>query len=259
MTENSSKPFTTIRADYAFFFENSTEASVDIRAYAPHIGSLSIANRPIQILELGCGDGAFTRSFIESTDLAKKKISLTLVEPDKVYLQQAIGNLQPIVDSPITSFPTMNFSPETPFDLVVANHVFYYIANLSEVLTAVATNLSPDGLLLVAIAGQENTLIQFWNRCFSMIGKPVPYYVAEDFQAALAIHRLNYQQEFVQYDLSFEDNEENRLSICRFLFGDHFSKFPLQSMLDLFSPHAENGRIEMKISHQHFSVRRPRG
>ena len=259
MTENSSKPFAKIRSDYAFFFDNSTESSVDIRAYAPHIGSLSIANHPIQMLELGCGDGAFTRSLIESTGLAKKKISLTLVEPDRVYLQQAIENLQPIVDGPITSFPTMNFSPEIPFDLVVANHAFYYIANLSEVLNAVATNLSPDGLFLVAIAGQENTLIQFWNRCFSMIGKPVPYYVAEDFQAALAAHRLNYQQELVQYDLNFKDSEENRLSICRFLFGDHFPKFPLQPMLDLFNPHAKNGRIEMKIAHQHFSVRQPEG
>ncbi len=44
MSETSSKHFGSIRDDYAFFLEHSTEAEADLRAYAPHIHGLALEN-----------------------------------------------------------------------------------------------------------------------------------------------------------------------------------------------------------------------
>jgi hypothetical protein len=41
-----------------------------------------------------------------------------------------------------------------------------------------------SGLLLCALAGQGNTLIEFWNRCFGLPGEAVPCHTAEHLQTS---------------------------------------------------------------------------
>ena len=42
----------------------------------------------------------------------------------------------------------------------------------------------PGGTLLTAIAGWDNMLLELWKTGFAMLGQPVPYYTAEDVEAA---------------------------------------------------------------------------
>jgi len=143
---------------------------------------------------------------------------------------------------------------EACFDVVLANQVFYYVPNLDDLLSGLSHALASSGLFLAAIAGQSNTLIQFWNHCFALLGKPVPFHTAEAVVVALDHQRVSHRREDVQYQLSFPDSEENRLKILRFLLGSYFSDVPRQAMLDLFEPHMQAGQIWMQLVHEHLVI-----
>ncbi len=255
MTSTSTKEFGPIRSDYTFFEDHANEAAEDVRAYMPHVQPLATANRPIRMLDFGCGEGRLLLRFLESAEFPSENLSLSLVEPDDVYRRQAVERLQPLTTHPINAWPEIPSELGARFDLVLANHVFYYVSNLDDVVATIHGALAPSGLFLAAIAGPRNTLIQFWNHCFALIGKPVPYNTAEDFELALERQKVVYCKEEVQYELAFPDAEENRLSICRFLMGSYYPEVPRQAMVDLFNPYALDGKIAMSITHEHFVVR----
>ncbi len=137
---------------------------------------------------------------------------------------------------------------------MLANHVFYYVLNLDKVLSDIFRALTTGGLFLTAIAGQKNTLIQFWNYCFALIGKTVPYHTAEDLEITLAKQGKVYRKQDIWYELIFPDSEENRLRILRFLLGSYFDEVPRQAMVDLFNPYAHAGRIVIQTVHEQFVI-----
>lgn len=255
MSLNTSKDFGPLRADYSFFEDHATEAVADARSYAVHVRSLNTSGRPILMLDFGCGEGRFTENLLKTCDIPAERLCLTLVEPVDEHRRRAVERLTPVAARPINAGATLPDNPDARFDLVLANHVFYYVTNLEDVVAAIHRSLAPAGLLLAAMAGQNNLLIQFWNHCFGLIGEPVPFHTAEDFAAALRRQSIGYLKKPVHYELTFSDSEENRLRILRFLLGSHFDKVPRQPMLDLFAPYAEGGQIEMQITHDHFLIR----
>ncbi|MEQ8786591.1 MAG: class I SAM-dependent methyltransferase [Pirellulaceae bacterium] len=255
MTSGSSKDFGPIREDYAFFEDHATEAAQDARAYAVHVRALPKHSRPIPMLDIGCGEGRFSSRFLEACGLPADRLRLTLVEPDEVYRRRAVERLERLTAHPVSAWPAMPAELDGRFDLVLANHVFYYVTNLDEVVGAIRRLLAPAGLFLAAMAGQNNLLIQFWNHCFGLLGKPVPFHTGEDFAAALSRCGIGYLRKEVSYTLEFPDAEENRLRILRFLLGSHFADVPRPPMLELFDPHAEDGRIVMRITHDHYILR----
>jgi trans-aconitate 2-methyltransferase len=164
-----------------------------------------------------------------------------------------VAELRQFSSSPIAASPALS-PADGPFDLVLANHVFYYVKQLDEQVSALVNALAPRGLFLASMAGQENTLIQFWFRAFALLGQPVPFHTAEDLQAALDFRGIPFRRQEVRYQLAFDDSEENRLRIMRFLLGDHFAAMPRQPLLDLFAPYANAGRVKMSVVHGQFIV-----
>jgi hypothetical protein len=65
MSETSSKHFGSIRDDYAFFLQHSTEAEAGLRAYVPHIHGLAMGDESYWMLDFGCGDSGFTTKDVE--------------------------------------------------------------------------------------------------------------------------------------------------------------------------------------------------
>ena len=142
------------------------------------------------------------------------------------------------------------------FDLVMANHVLYYVPNLHGTLSALLRTLDTPGLFLAAMAGRANTMAQFCLRCFDLIGKPYPFHTSEDCETALAGLGEAYCTEDVHYELVFPDADENRLSMGRFLMGDDFHAVPRRAMLQCFDPYAHAGQITMQLVHKHIILRR---
>jgi trans-aconitate 2-methyltransferase len=176
------------------------------------------------------------------------------VEPVEVYRQQAQQTVAAVTRHPVEAWPELPVPVAGRFDLILANHVFYYVPDLEAVVPRLLEALAPSGRLLTALAGQRNTLIQFWNRCFALIGRPVPYHTAEDLTALLARWQLPFRQQDVPYVLSFPDSAEHRLKILRFLLGNYFAEVPRQAMLDLFEPFAHRGTIVMPIVHEQYAI-----
>jgi SAM-dependent methyltransferase len=255
MNSTTKKDFGPIRDDYAFFLDHSTEMTADLEAYVPHVESLATGDGPVRMLDFGCGDGAFTERFLKRTGLASDRLELSLVEPCGDYLRQAVERLSSLTAQAVAAEPAIPAPWNARFDLVLSNHVLYYVPDLGESLAAIARVLAPAGLLLAAIAGQGNAIIQFWHECFARLGKPIPYNIAEDVERALMRVPFSYQKEDVQYDLVFPDTEENRLRISRFVLGSHFSEVPREVVLELFTPYVNAGNIAMRITHKHFVAR----
>ena len=256
MSQTSSKPFEPIRDEYAFFQQHATETEEDIRAYLPHIHGVSMGDSPLRTLDFGCGDGGFTAALLGRASVPPERLRLALVEPDDVYRHQAVERLQPFATQPVCAWPALPAHPHACFDLVVANHVLYYVPDLHGTLSALLRTLDTPGLFLAALAGRANAMARFCRRCFDLIGKPFPFHTSEDCEAALAGLGEAYCTEDVHYELVFPDAEANRLRMGRFLMGDDFHAVPRQVMLQCFDPYAHAGQITMQLVHQHFLIQR---
>jgi len=154
MNQSSSKPFAPIRDAYAFFLQHGTEVEADIRAYLPHLPHLTATDRALRMLDFGCGDGAFGAALLGHLRWPATRLQLTLLEPDTVYRQQAVARLQSYSTQPVQAWPALPPALQASFDLVLANHVLYYVPDLDGTLTALHYALAPAGLFLTAIARQ---------------------------------------------------------------------------------------------------------
>lgn len=256
MPETSRKHFGPIRDDYAFFQQHSTEAEEDLRAYVPHLHYLSMGDTPIRMLDFGCGDGGFTAEFLLRARFPPERLWLSLVEPDAPYLHQAVDRLQACTSRPIRVWPALPPHLHAGFELILANHVLYYVPDLESTLAALLGALAAPGLFLTAMGGLDNTLAQFCLRCFEMIGKPFPFRTAADCEIVLARLGEGYYKEDVQYACVFPDTEENRLRMGRFLLGSDYHAVPRPALLECFEPYVHAGQVAMQPVHQHFIVRR---
>jgi SAM-dependent methyltransferase len=256
MSETSSKPFGPIRDAYAFFQQHATETEADIRAYLPHILGVALGDGPLRLLDFGCGDGGFTAALLGNICVPPARLRLALVEPDDVYRHQAVEQLQPYSTQPVWAWPALPPHLHAGFDLVVANHVLYYVPDLDGTLLALLGALATPGLLLAAMAGRANTLARLCLHCCDVLGKPFPFHTAEDCEAALARLGAACSMEAVQYELVFPDAAENRLTMGQFLLGGDVHAIPRPALLQCFDPYAHAGQIAMQLVHQHFIVRR---
>jgi SAM-dependent methyltransferase len=256
MHDTSSKHFGPIRDDYAFFLQHSTEAEADLHAYVPHLQGLSMADAPIRMLDFGCGDGGFTAAFLVRSGWPPERVWLSLVEPDATYRQQAVERLQACTPHTVQAWPEPPPYLLACFDVILANHVLYFVPDLTGTLWAILRALATPGLFLTAMAGRANGLAQFCYRCFDLLGKAFPFWICEDFEAALASLGEAYSAEDVHYELAFADAEEHRLSIGRFLMGSDYDAVPRQAILEGFDRYSCAGKVAMPIMHKHFLVRR---
>jgi SAM-dependent methyltransferase len=256
MSNPSSKHFWPIRDDYAFFLQHSTEVEADVRAYTPHLQRLTVGDAPIRMLDFGCGDGGFTAELLIRSQWSPEQLWLSLVEPDTTYRQQAVGRLQAFTSHSVPAWPELPPHLNACFELILANHVLYYVPDLKGTLSAILHALATPGLFLTAMAGRANSLAQLCRRCFDVLGKPFPFWTSEDVEAVLADLGKAYCAEEVDYELAFPDVEENRLRMGRFLLGNDYDAVPRQVILEGFDPYTKAGRIAVQVVHKHFSVRR---
>lgn len=249
-----SKDFTPIQDDYEFFATQSTEAAADLSAYAERLRAFAPPSRPLRMLDFGCGPGSFTARFLDHFHWKGDQLDLTLVEPSGAYRQQALARLSTKSSHPIRGFDQLPADAISQFDLILSNHVLYYVPELQATLTGIVDALSPGGLFVTAIAGRHNALVDFWFQGFPLIGEPVPYHTAEDVADALSKLGRPFDQRAVAYDLIFPDTKENRLKILHFLFGAHLPQLPQDQALAFFDPYARAGNIEIHTGNIQYYV-----
>jgi SAM-dependent methyltransferase len=255
MSKNPAKDFVEIADDYSFFERHATEAREDVQAYAEELRGVVRPAGLVRMLDYGCGTGSFTARFLDELGWAPDRVALTLVEPVDAVRRQAVARLAGRTAGPLVDAKALAAGDGNKFDVILANHVFYYVPDLRGELAKLIGLLSESGIFVTAIAGRTNALIEFWTAAFRYLGREVPYHVAEDLEAALQELGANYAKRSVAYELAFDDTEENRLRILRFLLADYLPILPRELLLGLFDRYARGGRIEIRTASEHVAVR----
>jgi hypothetical protein len=129
------------------------------------------------------------------------------------------------------------------------------VPDLRAELAKLIGSLSDAGVLVTAIAGHSNALIEFWIAAFRQLGRGVPYHVAEDVEGALQDLGASYAKRSVAYELAFEDTEANRLRVLRFLLADYLPLLPREFLLGLFDRYCRTRRVEIRTASEHILVR----
>ncbi len=255
MTKNAAKDFGAIEADYDFFIATTDEAERGLDAFSPYIDEAGEARQSIRMLDFGCGGGDFSAKFLTQADWSPDRLTLSLVEPVEGQRIHAADLLQRFADKPIAHWPALPETGATPFDLILSNHVLYYVPDLEVTLKQLIAALAPDGLMLIALAGRTNSLIRFWDYAFDAMGKAIPYHLSEDLDQTLARLGIAHDRETVAYSMRFPDTRENRMKILRFALADHLSELPTQPLLDLFDDWVKGDQIDTRTVFSHYIIR----
>ena len=106
----------------------------------------------MQILEIGCGDGALWTSNLSRLP---KNVHITLSDISEGMLRdarRAVGTLDPRFSFKIFDCSKI-LCEKSSFDLVIANHVLFYCDNISQVCREVCRVLKPGGAFLCSTYG----------------------------------------------------------------------------------------------------------
>lgn len=255
MSNNPAKDFGPIAEDYSFFESHATEAIADVRAYGERLRGVGDSAGTIRMLDFGCGSGTFTLRLLEHMQWRPERLRLTLVEPVETARRAAVERVRQFSAVPVTAIATLPDEIVDRYDVILANHVLYYVPELQSQLAKLIGSLSATGVFTAAIAGRTNTLIEFWKVGFGLLGRDIPYHVSEDVESSLRALGVDYDKRQVGYELSFPDTEENRMRIIRFLLADYLPQMPQDPLLHLFDPYSQSGRIEIRTASDHFTIR----
>lgn len=250
----SVKDFGSIENDYAFFMAHATEAESDVAEYTRELAGIIKGKDSIRLLDFGCGTGEFTQQLLSSLNWPSESLEMTLVEPVRHQQEEATLKLARYSQFPIETLGTLASVRVSQFDLVLSNHVLYYVDDLGSTLQQLICSLKPDGKLLLAIAGWGNPLIQFWKTGFELSGRSVPYHVSEDVETILTAQGARFRKSKSFYRLYFSDSVENRLKILRFLFGEYLQEIPLQRLLEEFDRFVHDDHIQIETDSDHFVI-----
>jgi trans-aconitate 2-methyltransferase len=256
MSQHPEKDFGPIADDYAFFENHATEAEQDTRAYLERLREIVPAEGTLRMLDFGCGSGTFTARFLQQAGWPPGRLQLTLVEPVDSARRQAVARLAGFTETPAAASATLPARLAASFDLILANHVLYYVPDLQGHLAKLIDALSASGVFVTAIAARTNALIELWITGFRLLGREIPYNTAEDVETALQELGADYQKQRVAYELSFPDTAENRMRIIRFLLADHLAQMPQRPLLEWFDQYRDSGRINIPTASEHFTIRR---
>lgn len=258
MTETSKKSFADIREDYQFFEAHTTEFDQDLHHYHQAILQFNIPEKPLKFLDFGCGTGVFTSRFLSLFNLTPQELEITLVEPDEVYRHNAVNILSGSSEFPIINYAYLPADITPEFHVILSNHVLYYVPDLQQTLTQLLNTLHPQGMLLITMAGRENIISQFWQKCFAWLGQPIPYHLAEDLITILDKYYPHYQRVKVNCEICFPDTETNRWKLLRFMLGTHLERLPRSDLLALFAPYVSQGQVQMATYHEQFILSSPK-
>ncbi len=129
--------------------------SVNRQGWFPWIYEQCQIRPGMQVLELGCGNGAL---WAENMSRLPDRISVTLSDISDGMLRDArrtIGGQDPRFSFAAFDCHSIPYA-DASFDLVIANHVLFYCSDLDRVFREVRRVLRPDGVFLCSTYGASH-------------------------------------------------------------------------------------------------------
>lgn len=251
----AAKDFSRIEDDYLFFMQSSTEAEADRTAHLATLRANFTANDSVHYLDFGCGAGHFTESLLSQWGHEPAALTCTLVEPVARHLHEAAERVRDFSHHEVLTCTEIDDIAFGSYDLLLANHSCYYVECATTVARRLTAALRPGGTGILAIAGNDNFLIQMWQTGFAACGMSVPWWVAEDYRSVLNETCVSVQRRDVPYQILFSDTAEQRMKLLRFLFADHLPQLDLTILMQQLDRVSNNGMVDIRTSSQHLVFR----
>jgi SAM-dependent methyltransferase len=252
----SSKHFAAIHDAYAFFLEHTTEAREDAAAYLAQVLPLVRSGRPVRLLDFGGGDGEFLAGLLARAGFEPGLLGLTVVEPDAGYRRLAADRLAPFTAAPVVAWSRLPDDGAPDFDLILSNHVFYYVPDLGGTLARLRRLLAEDGRVLTTMGDRNNGFYKLVSRIYAALPLDYPHQGAEELEAVLAASGQAYGKTRIEDELRFPDTRENRITILRFMLGDYFVRPDTDTIVAMLDAWAEPGEIVLRTFHFLFAIRK---
>ncbi|MBY0471705.1 class I SAM-dependent methyltransferase [bacterium] len=236
--------FETIGREYRFFQANSSESTRTIEK----IESL-LRRRPVpaRVLDFGGGDGSFFRALLRQKSLLSQAVKngscrVSLVEPSRAHRERARASFPGLMTRARLSKRTVGF------DLILANHVIYYLDDPEETIRRLQRLLNPGGMLLVTMArSRENALTGYWVGIFSDLGWEMPFVRAEDLRKAWN----GFRRYPIRSRVRFSDTPANRFMLSRFVLGRWFDRVERalgrKELLERWGSHRKSGELQLTL------------
>lgn len=117
--------------------------------------------RLIRVLDIGCGNGAMTRRYLEILKqvFREAELEVHLLEPSSESLSKANEAVAPLVKSVIKINQTADqyiINSNEAFDLIIASHVFYHVP--VTIVPQIIRKLSPDGGMSIMMGAKVHPL-----------------------------------------------------------------------------------------------------
>lgn len=251
----TTKNFETLHDAYAFFQEHSSEAAQDRLGYLARLCPLAASGRPVRLLDFGCGDGGFLGDLLATVGFDPNLLTIAGVEPDPGYRAQALTRLAAYTAAPVTVWAALPSDGAGPFDIVIANHVLYYVADLADTVAHICRMLAPDGIFCTTMGDHGNAFSQWSDTVYAALGETSPHYLAPDLENVLAASGRPYEKHRITYEVDFPDSPTNRVLLLRFMLGQNYGRLPSGQLLPLLDPHTANGRVTVTTHHYQFVIR----
>ncbi len=241
------KDFSGIADEYDFFRMYSSEYASILKIFARDLK----ANRPRQgfsVLDFGGGDGTLLADLYDKAGLLPLSPSFSIVEPSDKYRRKAehvLGQLE-LDDLRISS--ALDLSRKANYDLIISNHVMYYVPDLRQCLSDLKRCLRPGSEMWLVMANAGNAIGQLCEKLFSFLDRPVPYHCVDALEGELRHLGISYTSEVVDSMMVFPDTSRNRQRLIKFILGDavpFIDPAQLESQLDHL---AVNGFIRAPLS-----------
>ena len=174
---------------------------------------LVIERRPRDVLEVGCGDGAFA---VRVQEHLGAQVTAVDISPRMVALAREQGVRAGVGDVAALPFP------DSSFDLVVANWMLYHAEDLDQALTEIARVLRPGGALIAATLGVEN-MKELWQLVRAPEDMSDYTFTRESGSAALEPHFKAVRQRDVDARIAFPDAGAVKGYVSVALSRDHLA------------------------------------
>jgi trans-aconitate 2-methyltransferase len=256
------KEFSKILSDYEFFQLNSSEENELLKIYTTIIKSITKSKinnmQPYNILDFGCGNGQFFENLIKRESFQYiQRPNLSLVEPDFSYKIEAIKRLSHQISPKITWLDTeLKNEISNKLDLIISNHVLYYVQNINDTVSSFLKNLAVDGTIIITMAEQRHPFNNLLEILCNRKGFIYPYFKIDSAKEYFDKNSIEYQTYQVNSELKFPVNDENFNKIINFILGkfsflrneelisefkfnhivDNYFKFPLYDQVLVVSP-----------------------
>jgi SAM-dependent methyltransferase len=225
--------FQTVETDFDFFLRHTNEIETEWPKYLDQFLRLLKPGTPQKIMEYGPGTGYMMKRIFENDGMKQfyPYLEVVLIEPSPHYqdsLQNTLGNI-PIqsltIYANIAEYSGLA-GTEGSIDIIMSNHVFYYVEHFKEEFHHLNRVLKSGGYLLTSLCLQEHALIKAYVENCKKMGVPQRKHEPRDIVAEFVACNFTITREIVRSKLEFLDTVPNRMAIHRFIMLEEETRIP---------------------------------